>query len=422
MRISVIGAGYAGFCTALGFALKGHEIVCVDIDKKKVESINSGSAPIYEKDVERALRKSLKNKLISASTEIDEKSDFYFIAVQTPDKNGIDLSHVRNVTENLAYLLKKSSGYKLIVMKSTVMPGTTESIIPLLEESGKKVGKNFGVTTNPEFLREGSALEDFLKPDRIVIGEHDKKSGDMLENLYKDFNAPIIRTNLRTAEMIKYASNAFLAAKISFINEIGNYCKILGIDTYEVAEGVGYDKRIGVHFLNAGIGFGGSCLPKDANALIKSAKKNNYNLGILESVMKLNEKQPLRIIELLEKKIKIKDKKITILGLSFKADTDDIRNAPSIEIIRSLLDRGANVVAYDPKSMDKMKNMFKNVQYAENVKSALAGSDACLLLTEWSEFKKLTDKDFAFMKNKIIIEGRRILDKNKIRNFEGVCW
>lgn len=419
MKISVIGAGYAGFCTAVGFALKGYRVQCVDIDEKKVSAINSGSAPIYEKGIEPALKSALKRGLMSASASIDSSSDIFFIAVQTPSKgNGIDLSYVRNVTKNLVRSLKSSRGYKLVVMKSTVLPGTTEKIIRIMENSGKMAGRDFGVAVNPEFLREGSALEDFLKPDRIIIGEYDGRSGDVLAKIYRVFNAPIIRTTLRTAEMIKYASNAFLATKISFTNEIGNYCKQLGIDTYAVADGMGLDRRIGRPFLNSGIGFGGSCLPKDTEALAKAG-----GLRLLKSVMNVNENQPLRIVELLENRInKIKGKRIAVLGLSFKAGTDDIRSAPSIKIIRALLEKGATVVAYDPKAMNNMKRLFRNIHYASNAIDALKNSDACLLLTEWPEFKKLSDKDFTVMKKKIIIEGRKILDKRKVKHFEGVCW
>lgn len=420
MKISVIGAGYAGLCTAVGLATKGHNVVCVDIDKKKVDAINSGSSPIYEKGIETALRKALGRGLISASLSTDVNSDIFFIAVQTPDT---DFSYVRSAAKNLAKLLKRATVYKLIVMKSTVLPGVTESLVPLLEKSGKKAGKDFGIAVNPEFLREGSALEDFLHPDRIVIGEYDKSSGDMLENIYRNFNAPIIRTNLRTGEMIKYASNAFLAAKISFINDIGNYCKHLGIDTYTVADGIGYDKRIGHAFLNSGIGFGGSCLPKDATALAKASRKIGSRSYVIESVLKVNDDQPLSIVKILEKRVgKIKGRRIAVLGLSFKPDTDDVRSAPSIKIIKALLEKGATVVAYDPKAMGNMKITFSGIHYATSVKDALNNADGCLLLTEWPEFKNLTDKDFALMNKKIVIEGRRILDKSKVRNFEGVCW
>ena len=423
MKISIIGVGYSGLCTALGFASKRHNVVCVDIDKERVNAINSGSAPIYEKGIDSALKSALRKGTIYAKTSANGNSDIFFIAVQTPNNsNGdIDVSYVKSAVRNLTEVLRKSKGYKLIVMKSTVLPGTTESIIPMLEKSGKKVGRDFGIAVNPEFLREGSALEDFLNPDRIVIGEYDKRSGNLLAKVYGKFNAPIIRTDLRTAEMIKYTSNAFLAAKISFINDIGNYCKHLGIDTYAVAEAIGYDTRIGRQFLNSGIGFGGSCLPKDTSALMK-ASKASHKPHILEAILKLNETQPLRIVDLLEKRIKIKGRRISILGLSFKPGTDDIRDAPSIKIINSLLKKGATIVAYDPKAMDNMKKLFKDIHYTNNAITAIKNADACLLLTEWPEFKKLTDKDFAKMKEKIIIEGRKILDKKKVSRFEGVCW
>jgi UDPglucose 6-dehydrogenase len=430
MKISVIGTGYVGLCTGVGFAIKGHNVICVDIDEKKIKMINSGKSPIYEPLLDGYLKKVLKEKRFEATKDIDyaiKKTDISFISVGTPSRpdGSIDLRYIEQASKDIGNALKNKNDYHIVVVKSTVLPGTTENVVKKNIEkfSLKKAGKDFGLAMNPEFLREGKALEDFLNPDRIVIGGFDKKSTNFIEKLYEKFDAPILKTDIKTAEMIKYASNAFLAAKISLINEIGNICKKLGIDTYEVAKGIGYDKRIGDKFLNSGIGYGGSCFPKDVKALISKAKEIGYDPKILKDVISVNEKQPFMILDILKKYLpNLKGKKIALLGLAFKPDTDDIREAPSIKIIEKLLEEKAVITAYDPKAMNNMKSIFPKIMYAENPKHALKGADACLILTEWNEFKNLTEKDFSIMKNKIIIEGRRVLDKKKVKNFEGVCW
>jgi UDPglucose 6-dehydrogenase len=425
MNISIIGSGYVGICTGVGFAIRGNKVICVDIDKKKVDNINKGIPPIYENGLEAQLKKCLKNKTFEATTDINyaiNNSEITFIGVGTPSRSdgSIDLTYVKNCSEQIGKCLKK---YHIVVMKSTVVPGTMENVvIPLIEKSKKKSGKDFGVCMNPEFLREGFALEDFLNPDRIVIGELDKKSGDVLEKLYNNFKAPVVRCSLKTAEMSKYASNAFLATKISFINEIGNLCKKLGIDTYDVSKAMGYDKRISPFFLNAGVGFGGSCFPKDISAIISRSEELGLDSKIMKSVVDVNKKQRIRIVDLLKNKTQIKGKKIAILGLSFKSGTDDIRDSVAIDIIKELKKNGANVSAYDPKASENMKNVISDISYAKSVTDCLTNADACLILTDWDEFKALADKDFSVMRNKIIIEGRKTLDKNKVKNFEGICW
>lgn len=426
MKITVVGSGYVGLCTAVGFASLGHDIVCVDMDRKKVESINSGHAPIYEKDMDRMLNEALRAGRLKAVTSVEEvgHAEFIFIAVGTPsNKDGsIDLKYVESAAESISNFIKTRS-YCTVVVKSTVLPETTENmIIPILEASGKKAGKGFGVCTSPEFLREGKAIEDFLNPDRIVIGEFNKKSGDGLEKLYANFKCPIIRTSLKTAEMTKYSSNAFLAAKISFINEIGNMCKKLNIDTYEVAEGMGLDKRIGLHFLQAGVGFGGSCFRKDVEALLSKSKAIGSRADMLDTVLRVNQLQPLRIVELLKEKVDLNGKAVAVLGLAFKEDTDDVRDSPAIPIISELLKEGCSIRCYDPKASKNMGRIFPEINYAKSAAEALTSSDACLILTGWDEFKELTDKDFDVMKNRVIIEGRRVLGKNKVKEFDGVCW
>jgi UDPglucose 6-dehydrogenase len=423
--ISIVGTGYVGLTTGIGFALKRNKVVCVDIDEEKVNQINAGNPPIYEENMEASLKKVLKENF-KATTDLSyaiKNSSITFLAVGTPSKQdgSIDLGYIEKAAEQLGEELKKKD-YHLIVIKSTVLPETTENvIIPILEKkSSKKAGKDFGVCMNPEFLREGKALEDFLNPDRIVIGQLDEASGQTLKEVYKDFSCPVIKTNLKTAEMIKYASNAFLSMKISFSNEIGNICKKLGIDVYDVMDGIGYDNRIGRSFLNAGCGFGGSCFPKDVRALIFKAKQLDYEPKLLEETLSLNESQKIKKIEYLKNKLDLKDKKVAVLGLAFKPDTDDTRESPAIDIIKELKELGSKVSVYDPKA--NLRKMFPEIEHTSNVKDALTNADACLIVTDWDEFKQLSDKDFDVMKNKTILEGRKVLNPEKVKDFEGVAW
>ncbi|MBI2674881.1 MAG: UDP-glucose/GDP-mannose dehydrogenase family protein [Candidatus Aenigmarchaeota archaeon] len=433
MKMAIVGGtGYVGLCTAVGFAAKGHEVFCVGRDKNKIEGLKKGHVPIYEPGVAEWLKRNAGSGNFVPTDSIEQavkNSDVTFICVGTPSKKdgGIELKDVREVSRNIGGILNKIGRYHVVIVKSTVVPGTTEgTVIPELEKcSGKAAGRDFGVAMNPEFLREGKALEDFLNPDRIVIGELDKKSGDAVASLYDKFTAPIVRTDLKTAEMTKYASNAFLATKISFINEIGNMCKILGIDVYDVSAGIGLDKRIGPKFLDAGIGYGGSCFPKDVAAIIAKAKGIGYEPRLLESVENVNRGQRKRAFDLLKKRLgSLGGKKVAILGLSFKPDTDDIREAPSIDIIRMLLEEGAVVSAYDPQASGNMKAVYPDAEYAEDIASALRNADACLLLTEWDEFRRLDESDFSGMRGRLIIEGRRVLRKESFKGFsvEGICW
>ncbi len=429
MKISVIGAGYVGLCTGLGFAKKGHSVIFHDVSRDVVERINRMEPAFYEPMVEDALKEAVAKRLAKASEDLDyavSNSEITFICVPTPPKSdgSIDVAYIREASAALGKALSKKKGYHLVVMKSTVLPETTERIaLPALEKNSNKVcGRDFGLCMNPEFLREGSALEDFLRPDRIVIGSFDQRSGDFLEGFYKGFGCPILRTSIKTAEMIKYVSNAFLATKISFSNEIGNACKKMGIDVYDVMKGVGMDKRISPHFLNAGIGFGGSCFPKDVSALISKSRDVDAQPLIMESVMEINREQPFKLIELLKKKGPIRGKSVSVLGLAFKADTDDIREAPSLRIVERLMQEGCEVRVYDPKAMGKFREKFPQISYFHSSRDCLKGSDVCIILTEWSEFRDLGENDFNLMRNKVIIEGRKVLNPSKVRGFEGICW
>jgi len=423
MNISIIGTGYVGLVTGVCLAELGNNIICVDIDQKKVEMIKNGILPIYEEKLEELFKKNRgRIKVTSDYKDAVQNTEITFICVGTPSRiNGdIDLTFVKDAAKKIGEELMYKEDWHLIVVKSTVLPGTTVNVVlPILgKSSGKKAGKDFGLAMNPEFLREGIAVKDFLEPDRIVLGCYDEKSKKILKELYKDFDCPIIETTPSTAEMIKYASNAFLATKVSFINEIGNICKKLGMDAYEVADGIGLDKRIGRAFLDSGIGWGGSCFPKDTKALIRWSEKIKEELNIVRSAIIVNEKQPLRVIELLKKHLpSLKGKTIGVLGLAFKPDTDDVRESRSIPIVEKLLEEGATVKVFDPKAMDNFKKVFPHITYCSSAVEVLEGSEAVLILTKWDEFRKI---DYS---GKIVIDGRRVLEAKKTaRIYEGVCW
>ena len=415
MKISVIGAGYVGLVTGACLAKLGNQVILVDADATRVDAINRGECPICE----QGLGDLLRSTRLEATCHIGDairSSEIGFVCVGTDPGDGsytIDLRSVREVAETIG---KAAHDRFLTVIKSTVIPGTTEeAVIPLLEKNGRKVDADFGVCVSPEFLREGFAVEDCLNPDRIVIGETNWESGDILSHLYKDFPCPVLRVDLRTAEAIKYASNAFLAAKISFMNEIGNICKELGIDAYEVARGMGYDRRIGDRFLNAGIGFGGSCLPKDLRALIAKATATGYEPRLLQEIVNLNEAQHLRVIQLLKKHVPdLRGKVIGVLGLAFKAGTDDVRESRAIGVVTALLEEGAQVRAYDPAAMGRFESLFPDIAYASP--REVLDSDAIVILTDWQEF---SDLDYT---GKTVIDGRRVLKAREGKIYEGVCW
>lgn len=422
-RISIVGTGYVGLCTAIGFATKGCKVITSTHDPKKAASINKGTPPFYEPGLQENLRKAVKKGHLKCILEREEavlSTDITFIATATPSQpNGsINLEHIENSTHEIAKALNKKDTYHLIVVKSTVVPGTTQNIVkPALEKhSNKQCGVDFGLCMSPEFLREGSALYDTLNPDRIVIGEYDKKSGDTLENLcqhfYGEIMPPTIRTNIPTAELIKYASNTFLATKISFINTFATICeKTPGADVKKIAEAVGKDNRISPHFLNAGLGWGGSCFPKDLKALVAYSKKLGYEPTLIQATYKANQDQVKFAIQKAKKELKtIKGKKIAVLGLAFKPNTDDMREAQSIKIINRLLKEGATITAYDPMAVLNTKKILKEkINYAHSPTECLKDADCAILVTEWEEFKNLKPKDFIEnMRIPILIDGRRI--------------
>lgn len=437
MNIAVIGTGYVGLVTGASFASKGHKVICVDVIPEKVELINSARSPIYEEGLEELLAELVPAKKLVATLNLDyavKNSEVIFIAVGTPSlpDGSMDYKYVVQAAKDIGKILKETSDYKVVVVKSTCIPGTTVNLVgPILEEnSGKKVGKDFGLGMNPEFLREGIALQDFLNPDRIVIGAVDDHSYELIAKCYEGIPGEILKTDPSAAEMIKYASNSFLALKISFINEIANLCEKLGIDVKDVAKGVGLDHRISDKFLRAGAGWGGSCFPKDVAALLHKSKELGMPSKTLQAALDVNKEQPLRTIELLKELLEdhtVQGKTITVLGLAFKPGTDDMREAPSIKIINELLAQGAFVKATDPAAINNAKKIFdhENLEIVDSVEEALKNADGCILITEWKQFAELSPEVFLeLMKTPIIVDGRRALPYKEFRakgvNYKGI--
>lgn len=428
MRISVTGAGYVGLVTAAALASKGHNVIVIDTDMARVGMINRKESPIFEEGLDDMLSDCVESDRLRATGDYQEvlATDITLICVGTPSNpdGGMNLSYIKESAKDTGRVLGAKTGHHTVVVRSTVVPGTTkEVIIPALEErSGKKAQEDFDVAVNPEFLQEGRALRGFFGPDRIIIGEEKQRAGDTIKELYEGISAPVVRMGITTAEMVKFTSNAFLATKISFINEIGNICKKLGVDVYDVVRGVGIDYRIGEYFLNAGIGFGGSCLPKDLKALVHASRQLGYQPQLLESVLDVNKKQILNMFRMVEAKLGgLKGKTVCVLGLAFKPNTDDIRNAPALEVIRLLMEKGALVKAYDPLAMPNAKNVLSDkVKYCHGAEEAVSGCDCILVLTEWDEFK-----DESLYHEKVVLDARRVIDPGKARSFcdyQGICW
>jgi len=410
MKIAVIGAGYAGLISAVGWAGRGHDVACIDADAGKVSKIAKGVPPFFEKDLGERLRGVINAGRLKAGTDFSAVpgSDVVVIAVGTPSlpDGSVDLAHVRSACSAVAEELKKNGAFSVVAVRSTVLPGTTEKIAgPIIEKSGMR----FGLAMVPEFLREGSALADFDKPDRIVVGCSDEKTKAVMEELYKSFDCQKLFTDIKTAEMIKYASNAFLASRVALANETANICQRVGIDSEEVLRGVGLDSRIGPHFLNPGPGFGGSCLPKDVKALANHAKESGESVPILHAITDSNSKQKLRLYEMLSRIMPVSRKRIAVLGLAFKPDTDDVRESPALALIQKLLEAGATVCAYDPEAMGSMRDAFPSVEYAGDWEECLSGCDAALIVTAWPEFVKSAEEYKKALGNAPLLDARRII-------------
>ncbi|MCS7110532.1 MAG: UDP-glucose/GDP-mannose dehydrogenase family protein [Candidatus Caldarchaeum sp.] len=424
MRICFIGLGYVGLSTAVCMAVKGFKVYGIDVDGEKVKKLERGVSPITEPKIDKLLKISLRKKKLEFGVDFSRAihADVVFITVGTPSKEdgSIDLGYVRDAAEAVGKVMARGDRPRTVVVKSTVVPGTTRNVVkPVLEQaSGKRVGESINLCVNPEFLREGSAVEDTMNPDRVVIGDDWGGGAKVLKTVYRRFygrkNPPIVLTNTVNAEMIKYASNVFLAARISLINEVANICQLTpGADVSVVAKGVGLDKRIGPHFLNAGLGYGGSCFPKDVKALTAYAKSVGYIPQMLESVQKVNDSQPIAAVKLAEQLAgPITGKKAAILGLSFKPNTDDIREAVALKIIDQLLKAGCHVSVYDPAATSHVQRIYgEKITYASTALECLRDADFCIIATEWDEFRNLKPSDFVKqMKNPVVVDGRRIYD------------
>jgi UDPglucose 6-dehydrogenase len=442
MKISVIGAGYVGLVTSVCLAEKGHQVICVDLDQEKVNTINNGMPPIFERGLEELLHKNI-HKNLQATTNLSDavlSTQITFIAVGTPfDGHKIDLCQVEEVARHIGQVLKEKNTYHLVVVKSTVVPCTTDEIVgPLLEgHSGKRAGEDFGLGMNPEFLTEGVAINDFMFPDRIVLGANDQASLNLLEEVYKPFDgADIFRTNIKTAEMIKYASNALLATMISFSNEFGNLCAALGdIDIVDVMKGVHLSSYLSTRlpsgerflapissFLMAGCGFGGSCLPKDVNALITHGKNAGRSMELLQAVIHINERQPQEIISILKKHFpSLVGKRVAILGLAFKPDTADMRESPAIPIIKALLVEQSKIQAYDPVANREASKIFGDqITLIDSLADVIVNVDAIVLVTRWDEFRKVPELLAKASPQPLFIDGRRMLDKYEFLKYKGI--
>ncbi|MDH5639481.1 MAG: UDP-glucose/GDP-mannose dehydrogenase family protein [Nitrospinota bacterium] len=418
MRICVIGTGYVGLVTGAVFADLGNDVYCVDVDAEKVSRLSKGIMPIYEPGLEEMVKRNLTEGRICFHTDVGEyvrRADIIFICVGTPSKNEgeTDLSQVESAAKDIG---KNINGYKVVVNKSTVPVGTGDLVRRIINEN-EKTRVEFDVVSNPEFLREGSAIADALNPDRIVIGAPSKNVAMKLIELYATLGAPMYITDVVSAELIKYASNSYLATKISFINAIADLCELAGANITDVARAVGADKRIGKEFLFAGLGYGGSCFPKDIASLEHTARKLGYEFGLLRSVMHINDIRAHKLVSKVDNRFKtLEGHSFAVLGLSFKPNTDDLREAKSLEIIETLVGKGAKVKAYDPVAMEKAREIFPHVDYVESPYDAAEGASALILVTEWREFLSLDmERLKKIMKSPVIFDGRNIYDMEKLK-------
>ncbi len=417
----MIGTGYVGLVSGVCFADLGNDVVCVDKDIFKINKLKKGIIPIYEPGLSELVKKNYKSGRLSFTTNLSEaikNSQVIFICVGTPTKknsNAADLSQVFNVAKEIGKFIKS---FKIIVTKSTVPVTTGDKIEKILLKNAKR--KNFSVISNPEFLREGDAINDFFFPDRIVIGTSDKRTNKLMHSLYAPLlskGAKYVNSSRRGAELIKYASNAFLATKITFINELANLSEKIGVNIEDISIGMGLDKRIGGRFLRAGPAYGGSCFPKDTRAIVDTAKEFNTDLSIIKNVIKSNENRSKILLNRVSKllKNKIKNKRITFLGVTFKANTDDMRESSSLVMIPSLISKGAKIKYYDPSGYKKDFDKFKNVSFSENIKSACIDADMIIIHTEWNDFKALNFKKLSSKKNVIVYDMRNILSPDKMK-------
>lgn len=442
IKISVLGMGYVGLASAMGYARHGFKTIVTATTPSKVENLNKGIPPFYEPELEEHVKREVERGMLVATldnVEAIKQSNVTFNCVGTPSlpDGSADLSAIEATTRDIANAIKDKDGYHVVVSKSTIVPGTTENLVlPLLEQySGKKVGEDFGLVMNPEFLRQGQAVHDSLCPDRIVIGEHDSKAGQVIHQIYnsyktdKDEPVPILHVEVKAAELIKYAANSLLATKITFANEFSRICEKFNIDVYEVMKGVGLDFRVNPMFLNAGCGFGGSCFPKDVNAIVALAKKIEVETPLMDAVLYTNELQPMHMFKLIKDTVgDLNGKVVAFLGLSFKPDTDDTRYTRALPIIKKLYEEGATVKAYDPKAYYKFKPLTDlPIGYMDTLEEALLGADFAVVQSDWQEIRDVSPEMFKkHLKMPIVIDGRRSYDPKKMIaegvTYKGVGW
>ena len=427
MHISIIGSGYVGTTIAACFAELGHEVTAIDIDEEIVAALNDGRAPIAEPGLEDLLESHVGTRL-TATTSYDSvpDSDVTFLAIGTPsNENGsIDLGGLEAAARATGEALAEKTERHLVVIKSTVTPPSIETVLEPAIREGANGNEAIEVGMNPEFLREGSAVEDFLTPDKLVFGTRSAWGTDRLHEVFEpliDADTAIVDTDPQTASMIKYANNAFLASKISLVNDLGNICKEFGLDAYEVMDAIGLDDRISEQFLRSGVGWGGSCFPKDVNAIIAAARDSGYDPAVLEATVDVNDRQPERLLELLESHVDLEGARIAVLGLSFKPRTDDIRNSRAIPVIAGLLEGGAQVVAYDPVAIEPMEARFPDIEYTESAAAALENADGTVVVTDWDEFATL-EAEFEAMARPVVIDGRRIVEPRPGLIYDGLTW
>jgi UDPglucose 6-dehydrogenase len=419
-----------GTTVAACFADLGHDVVCIDVDESVVERINAGESPIYEPGLADLLAEHAGGAL-RATTEYAaaRETEATFLALPTPSREdgSVDTSIVEAGARSLGEAIRDGDDGHLVVVKSTVVPGTTEDVVApaLAETSGRTVGEGFDVAMNPEFLREGHAVGDFLDPDKVVLGTERSPALETLEAVYEPLvsstDTAVVRTGIREAEMIKYANNALLAAKISAMNDVGNVCKEVGVDAYEVADAVGLDARIGRAFLDSGLGWGGSCFPKDVAALIAVGREAGYEPALLEAAVAVNDRQPERMLAMLDERGDVAGERVAVLGLAFKPGTDDVRESRAIPLLEGLVERDAEVVAYDPVATERMRAVVPGVEYVESAVEALDGAVAALVATDWPEFADL-DEEFDRMARPLVLDGRRIVSARSGIEYEGLTW
>jgi len=433
MHVSIVGSGYVGTTVAACLADLGHEVTTIDIDEEIVAAIERGESPIHEPGLDELVA-THGGESLRATTDYDaiRETELTMLALPTPsnEDGSIDLGYMEAGAASVGEALAagERSSPHLVVTKSTVIPGTTDDrLAPRIAEAGLERGADFLVASNPEFQREGTAVADFRNPDKLVFGADDPRAFAALGELYlplreaADGEVPVVETGIAEAEMIKYANNTFLASKVSLINDIGNVCKEFGVDAYEVAEAIGLDDRIGERFLRSGVGWGGSCFPKDTDAIIAAAREQGYDPAVLSAAVELNEAQPERLLDLLDDHVDVSGRQVAVLGLAFKPGTDDIRNTRAVPVIEGLRERGAEVVAYDPVATENMRERYPDIEYADSAAAAIEGAAGAVVVTDWDEFAAL-DGEFDAMAEPVVVDGRRVIERREGITYEGLTW